>query len=97
MLSVFQFRPFGLGRARTGVKNLMRPTLFNWGMENRNSHLMKQTLRVWQPRYEEELTQEEGKETMVNMTSFFDVLVEWDHALTLSDPRQKDAQKITQH
>jgi len=62
-----------------------------------HTQLIKATLEIWQPRYEEELTQEEGKEIMVNMTSFFDVLVEWDHALTLSDPQQKDAQKITQH
>jgi hypothetical protein len=37
-----------------------------------------QTIAIWQPRTRRQLTREDGREIIENMTGFFRVLQEWD-------------------
>jgi hypothetical protein len=39
-----------------------------------------QTLVTWQPRAKRQLTREDGREIIENMTGFFRILLEWDRA-----------------
>lgn len=40
-----------------------------------------ETLEVWQPYYEKELTGEDAREIATGMTGFFNILAEWDGEL----------------
>lgn len=48
-----------------------------------------QTIAIWQPRAKQQLTREDGREIIENMTSFFRILQEWDRV----DRTKKDADK----
>ena len=37
-----------------------------------------QTIAIWQPRTKRQLTREDGREIIENMTGFFRILQEWD-------------------
>lgn len=41
---------------------------------------IEQTLATWQPRTKRQLTREDGREIIENMTGFFRILREWDRA-----------------
>jgi hypothetical protein len=47
-----------------------------------------QTIAIWQPRSKRQLTREDGREIIENITGFFRVLQEWDRA-----DRAEDASK----
>jgi hypothetical protein len=47
-------------------------------MSKPDSKLIDQTIEVWQPRYEEELTPEDARAMVGNVVAFFDVLRDWD-------------------
>ena len=49
-------------------------------MAKSDSKLIEQTLAIWQPGYEEDLTLEDARALVANMTAFFDLLGEWDAA-----------------
>ncbi|MCG3151374.1 MAG: hypothetical protein GEEBNDBF_00645 [bacterium] len=42
--------------------------------------LIDQTLAVWQPRSPKQLTREDARQILENVTGFFDVLLEWEAA-----------------
>jgi hypothetical protein len=42
--------------------------------------LIDNALAVWQPRSKRQLTREDGREIIENMTGFFRILQEWDQA-----------------
>jgi hypothetical protein len=46
-----------------------------------------QTIAIWQPRTKQQLTREDGREIIENMTGFFRILQEWDRV----DRAKKDA------
>jgi hypothetical protein len=48
-----------------------------------------QTIAIWQPRTKRQLTREDGREIIENMTGFFRILQEWDRV----DRTKKDADK----
>jgi hypothetical protein len=45
---------------------------------NGGRDLIDQTLIVWQPRAKRQLTREDGREIVENITGFFRILQEWD-------------------
>lgn len=47
---------------------------------NGRGDFIDQTLATWQPRAKRQLTREDGREIIENMTGFFRVLLEWDRA-----------------
>jgi hypothetical protein len=48
-----------------------------------------QTIAIWQPRTKRQLTREDGREIIENMTGFFRILQEWDRI----DRAKKDTDK----
>jgi len=46
-------------------------------MKISDSNLREATLELWQPRYTQKLTKENGREIMENITNFFDLLDQW--------------------
>ena len=48
-----------------------------------------QTIAIWQPRTKRQLTREDGREIIENMTGFFRILQEWDRV----DRAKKDTNK----
>ncbi len=43
-----------------------------------DNDFLLETMSLWQPHYEEELTTEDAREIATNMVEFFNILVEWD-------------------
>ena len=39
---------------------------------------LKETLRFWEPFYQRELSEEEGRQIIANIKSYFEILMEWD-------------------
>lgn len=50
------------------------------GAANEEGDLIDQTIALWQQRSPRELTREDGREIIENMTGFFRILQEWDRA-----------------
>lgn len=48
-----------------------------------------QTIAIWQPLTKRQLTREDGREIIENMTGFFRILQEWDRV----DRAKKDTEK----
>ena len=42
--------------------------------------LIQQTLDFWQPRTPQTLTREDARQIVENLTGFFRILLEWEHA-----------------
>ena len=45
-----------------------------------NDHLVDQTIALWQPRIGRELTQEDARQIIENVTGFFSLLRKWSRA-----------------
>jgi hypothetical protein len=52
-----------------------------------------ETLAIWQPRTARQLSREDGREIIENMTGFFRVLHEWDRAERLAKKKGAKAAK----
>ena len=39
---------------------------------------LKETLRFWEPFYQRALSDEEGRQIIANIKSYFEILMEWD-------------------
>lgn len=56
-----------------------------------NNNLIEQARKVWQPRLQRTLTDEEARQIAENVTGFFAILAEWSRAATLvpaNDPTE---------
>ncbi len=45
--------------------------------DNRHTHAFRDTIEVWQPYFERELTAEDGREIRENVSGLFSLLLEW--------------------
>lgn len=61
---------------RRGINTACRANDASGGSED----FIDQTLATWQPRTKRQLTREDGREIIENMTGFFRILLEWDRA-----------------
>lgn len=59
-------------------------------MAKSDTKLIQQTLAIWQPSYEEDLTLEDARAMVTNVADFFDLLGEWDAA---DQKNMKEGQK----
>lgn len=59
------------------------------GMEQRdtNQDFPEETLRVWQPRADGCLTEDDAREIITNIAGFFSLLAEWDQDARRDEPR----------
>ena len=48
-----------------------------------SNNLIEQTYKVWQPRIERNLTDEDARQIVENVTGFFAILAEWSRAARL--------------
>jgi hypothetical protein len=42
-----------------------------------NTEIIGQTIRIWEPRSQRQLSHEDARQIVENVTGFFDVLAEW--------------------
>jgi hypothetical protein len=61
---------------RRGISAACRARDDSGGRED----FIDQTLATWQPLAKRQLTREDGREIIENMTGFFRILLEWDRA-----------------
>jgi hypothetical protein len=54
-----------------------------------NDNLIDTTIRVWQPRLRRDLSREEARQIIKDITGFFDVLSEWAEASTPANDNRK--------
>jgi hypothetical protein len=45
-----------------------------------NDNLIDQTRKVWQPRFDRDLSRDTARQIAENVTGFFTILAEWSHA-----------------
>ncbi len=48
-----------------------------------SNNLIEQTHKLWQPRLQRNLTDEDARQIAENVTGFFEILAEWSRAATL--------------
>lgn len=53
---------------------------------NSDKELIEQTITFWQPRSARELTREDARQMIENVTGFFQVLAEWDAKARVGSP-----------
>jgi hypothetical protein len=58
----------------------------------RQRELLQLTLEVWQPLSSRQLSDEDAREILANVTGFFGVLAKWDRGLRQSAPSQASPQ-----
>jgi hypothetical protein len=58
-----------------------------------NDNLIEQTISVWQPRLGREISREEARQVLENVTGFFSILREWsrDEALAPANDNEEGA------
>lgn len=49
-----------------------------------SDNLIEQTHKVWQPRLRRNLTDEDARQIVENLTGYFSILAEWSRAATLA-------------
>ena len=59
------------------MRSSVKPSHAN---DNLDDDLVGQTQKVWQPRLGRELSREDARQIVANMTGFFSVLAEWSRA-----------------
>lgn len=73
------------GNKKRGIRVTPAPrqadgTSVRWAPISANSPLIDETLRVWQPHYAVELTREDAREILENVTGAFALLLQWEKA-----------------
>jgi hypothetical protein len=56
-----------------------------------NDNLIERTRQLWKLRFSRDLTHEEAREVVENVTSFFAILAEWSRAERCAANHNKDA------
>jgi|GEM_PF-1112289 len=51
---------------------------FSYAMTRYSKEILEKTIRMWQPLSEEQLTEEDAREIVENLTGFFSLLGEWE-------------------
>lgn len=77
---------------RTDAKSVVRSSVNRSNPTNKD--LIERTLKIWQPRSQRNLSPEDARWMVENITGFFDVLAEWSRA-GLDTPNENSKQSVT--
>ena len=60
-----------------------------------NDNIIERTIETWQPRFNRDLSQEDARQIVENVTGFFSILAEWSRTEVLDAAKASDHPGLT--